>query len=450
MRATLAWLDELEPTPGTRPPDGGRLVDADPTAARARANLYRRYGAAAGAIRFDGETLDRPTILGRLATEPDEAVRRRLFLALEPVWRAVDGDGSPLSPYQRLLRSSASQWETSGSPVDANVAALGMSPSGFESTLHDILAAWRSIAGPDRLEPWDYRYAVGGAARALDRLVPAERLLDLDHRYLASLGADVTALGIRYDIQPRPGRPEIPVAFSIGMGGWAADQPPTGPWTPRPPWVFATYAQGGLGSLAELLHESGHALHSAAVRTRPAFLEWPDAETAYVEGTADVLGWDADEPAWQRHWLGTAAEPRDAVVSRYGAVMLDVCWALFEIELHRHPDRPPNDVWTVITTDGLGIVPHPEWSWWAIRGQLIDAPGYLANYALSAIMAAAVRSRVLELRGPWFAGDQGWYAVMSDRLFAAGASRPPAELLDGFLGGPLTAAPLLADLRRGE
>ena len=50
--------------------------------------------------------------------------------------------------------------------------------------------------------------------------------------------------------------------------------------------------------------------------------------------------------------------------------MLDVCWALFEIELHRHPDRRPNDVWTEITTDGLGIVPHPEWSWWALRGQL--------------------------------------------------------------------------------
>ena len=36
--------------------------------------------------------------------------------------------------------------------------------------------------------------------------------------------------------------------------------------------------------------------------------------------------------------------------------------------------------------DGLGIEPHPEWSWWAIRGQLIDLPGYLANYALSAIV----------------------------------------------------------------
>jgi hypothetical protein len=33
-------------------------------------------------------------------------------------------------------------------------------------------------------------------------------------------------------------------------------------------------------------------------------------------------------------------------------------------------------------------------------------------------------------------------------LVATGSSRPPASLLESFLGGPLTAEPLLADLRR--
>ncbi len=128
--------------------------------------------------------------------------------------------------------------------------------------------------------------------------------------------------------------------------------------------------------------------------------------------------------------------------------MLDICWALFEIELHRHPDRRPNDVWAELTSDGLGVVPHPEWSWWALRGQLIDSPGYMANYALSAIIAAAVRARILAARGPWFAGDPGWYRFVADALFVPGASRSPADLLESFLGEPLTADPLLADLRR--
>ena len=448
MRACLEWLDEAEPLPPVRGRPGDEAAGPEARDVRARAALYRRYGEAAAAIRVGPATMDRPTVLARLATEPDATARRALFEALAPVWMAVDGDGADASPYRGLLRSTAERWRIHGSPVEANAVALGMPPGSIEGTLQSILAAWRAVMGPGRVEPWDYRYAVGAAARRLDRSVAADRLLDLNHRYTASLGADPGRLGIVHDVLPRPGRPLIPVAFTIGMGAWAADQPGRGPWTPRPPWVFATYVEGGLGNLAELLHESGHAIHMAALRTRPAFLDWATQDTAFLEGTADVLGWDADEPAWQRHWLGDAAEPREALLSRYGAVMLDVCWALFEIELHRHPERRPNDVWTEVTTDGLGIVPHPEWSWWAIRGQLIDGPGYLANYALSAIMAAAVRERIAAVRGPWFEGDPGWYRFVSDALFVTGASRTPADLLGAFLGGPLTAGPLLADLGR--
>ena len=63
-------------------------------------------------------------------------------------------------------------------------------------------------------------------------------------------------------------------------------------------------------------------------------------------------------------------------------------------------------------------------------------------------MAAAVRARIL--RGPRVVARRrsGLVRFMSERLFAAGASRPPSDLLEAFLGGPLTAEPLLADLRR--
>ena len=447
MRTALAVVDELEPTPSVRA-TAGEAPPEERAAARARARLYADYGRAAESIRFRGETIHRLTALNRLATEPDPTTRRQLFESMTSLWHAVDGDGDDSSPYRRLLRVSAARWADHGSPIDANAAGLGLSAGSFEGALHDMLAAWRSVGPSGRIEPWDYRYVVGAAARRLDRLVPVGELQPLNDRYLAALGADPTGLRVSYDILPRPDRPPVATAFTIAMGAWAADQPRDGSWTPRPPWVFATYAEGGLGNLLELLHESGHAIQAAAIRTRPAFLEFPDASSAFLEGTADVLGWDVDEPDWQRRWLGDGADRHEAVMSRYGAVMLDVCWALFEIELHRNPSRRPNDVWTELTVDGLGIEPHPEWSWWAVRGQLIDGPGYLANYALSAIMAAAVRARIAEIRGPWFGGDPGWYPFVADALFVPGASRPPAELLESFLGGPLTPEALLADLRR--
>ena len=309
--------------------------------------------------------------------------------------------------------------------------------------LHAILArAGRSSPrrrGPPgaRVEPWDYRYVVGEAERRLRSAIPLDRLRPINDTHLRSLGADPDALAIGYDVVPRRGRPGHPGRLH-GTGG-------------RPgPWVFATYTErGGLGNLAELLHESGHALHYAAIRTSPAFTEPPADFAAFFEAVAEL-------------WAGTSTSPRSRpsisacrssrgttpLLERYGGVLLDVCWALFEIELYRAPGGVRNDVWAEIVADGLGIEPHPEWSWWAVRGQLIDSPGYLANYVLAAIAAAALRHRIREIRGDWSSGDPGWYAFVSERLLRYGGARSPADLIAELLGGPLTEQPFSTTSRR--
>ena len=444
IESALEWMDEFEGVDGLA--EAGGPVVEPPGVAQLRRHTFRAFGEAGDAIRVGTETIDRLTALGRLATEPDGERRRTIFGALEPVWRTVDGDGGASSPYRTLVRSSAARWAHDGSPIEAAATALGMAPGSIEGTLREILGAWRRVVGPGLVEPWDYRFMVGEVERRLNGHLPRERLQPINDAHLRSLGADPQTLRISYDVTPRPGRPPIPTAFTIGRDiGRRRDD---GSWQPAVPWIFATYAEGGLGNLEELLHESGHALHEAAIRARPALYEPLVADGGLVEGVADLVGWDAHEPAFQSRHLGVAADLRTSRLGRYGAVMLDICWALFEVVLHRDPDRVPNEVWTDITESGLGIVPHPEWSWWALRGQLIDGPGYMANYALSAMVAAAVRARIREDRGDWLAegGDPGWYAFVSDGLLRFGAGRPAADVLREFLGGPLTAAPLLDDL----
>ncbi len=450
IRGGLEWFDEWESTPRSAGPGSANEapggIDDDPAIVRLRAATFRRYGRAAAELVYVGsEKLDRLTVYERLAVLEDPDTRRRHFLALEPVWRSIDGDGGPDSPYRRLVDSSARRWARLGSPIEASAVAIGLREGSLEPMLWSILDAWRETVGTGPVEPWDHWYLSGAAARRLEERIPLGRLQALNDAHLAALGADPARLGIRYDIFPRPGRPPIPTAFSIDRG---VDPDGAGGWRARSPWVFSTYTTGGLGNLGELLHESGHAIQVAAVRARPAFAAFPMDASGFIEATADILGWDADEPAWQRHWLGAAATPVEAARHRYGGVVLDMCWALFEIAVHRAPDRRPNEVWAEITSRGLGLVPHPEWSWWAMRGQLIDGPGYLANYALSAIVAAAVRGRLRELRGDWSAGDPGWYEAVSAALFRMGSERTPADLLHDLLGGPVTAEPLLADLRR--
>ena len=140
---------------------------------------------------------------------------------------------------------------------------------------------------------------------------------------------------------------------------------------------------------------------------------------------------------------------RPAEAARRGSfaeTALDAAWALFEIRLHETPDRVPNDLWTEITSTWLGIAPHPEWSWWAMRGQLVEEPGYMANYAIGAVLAADLRAAIREARGDWLDGDPGWYAWVREHVYRFGRERSSRDVLRDVLGRPPSADALRAEL----
>ena len=173
-----------------------------------------------------------------------------------------------------------------------------MPPDSLEPWLLAILETWRDATPDSLVEPWDWYYLVGRASRALSPRIPRERLAALNAAVWRSLGADVDALRVHYDLEPREGKD--PVAFTT-FGGAR---------TPIEPWVFATYRTGGLDNLNELLHETGHAVHLAAIRTRPAFRDWPDSDP-FTEAVADFVALDVYEPAWQQRWLGDSVPLAD-------------------------------------------------------------------------------------------------------------------------------------------
>jgi len=211
---------------------------------------------------------------------------------------------------------------------------------------------------------------------------------------------------------------------------------------------MASYTAGGLGELTELIHETGHAIHIAAIDTRPAFADWPDSD-AFTEALAELTALDTAEPAWQHRWLGTSVPEHVGLHDRYADVMLDICWALFEMRLHADPDRVPSELWADLTSTYLGIAPHPELSWWAMRGQLVQDPGYMVNYALGPIIAADLRVAVRNARDDWHSGDPGWYGWVSDRLYQWGLERTSGAVLSDVLGREPTADALVAEIRRG-
>jgi hypothetical protein len=412
--------------------------------------MYRCFGTAAQSIRFEGETLDRLTVLDLLSRTEDRARRKQLFLSLANVWKSVNGDGSQQSPYRRLVRSRVAEWSTPGaravSPFVSKPPEFGLDLATVEQWLRAVLLRWRETTPDERLEPWDYSFTWGKANRDLDRSIPRRRLRKLNDSFYRALGAPPRSLGIRYDLTPRTGKD--PVAFTTFGARPRLDR---GRWTRGEFWVFATYRVGGLGNLSELLHETGHGIHLAAIRTRPALADWPDSDT-FTEALADMPALEVYEPSWQERYLGRSAPLEECLRAKYSSVVLDIAWALFEIEMHRDPGADPNRIWTAITHEYLRIEPHPELSWWAIRGQLIDAPGYMLNYALGSLIAADLRARTREIQGgrSFSEADRSWYPLLSERIYRFGLERPSREVLEAYLGRPLSPHALLEDMARAK
>lgn len=405
------------------------------------ARTFACYGEAARRIVVGRDTLDRLSILGLIGASDDAGRRERLFRALAPVWRSVNGDDGVESPYRELVRLRRQRWEDGVTPMARTAASFGLTLDDAERWLVQALEAWRAALPDTVLEPWDYYHLTGLPGRRFRDRVPVDSLLALNHRFYRSLGADPESLGIRYDLTPRDRK--YPIAFTT-FGARRTARPGS---VRSEPWVFASYRIGGFDNLAELLHETGHAVHIAAIDTRPAYHDWPDADP-FTEGIADLAALEIYEPWWQQDYLGDSVPLAASLRAKYGGVMLDMAWALFEIVGHRPGAASPNAVWTDITSRYLRIRPRPELSWWAVRGQLIGSPGYMLNYALGAFLVADLRRAVGGPDGLLAGNEPGWYRRVSASLFRFGAEIPAREVVRTFLGREPTPEALLSDLAR--
>ncbi|MBK6486185.1 MAG: hypothetical protein IPF98_04770 [Gemmatimonadetes bacterium] len=95
--------------------------------------------------------------------------------------------------------------------------------------------------------------------------------------------------------------------------------------------------------------------------------------------------------------------------------------------------RDPNAEWAAITSEYLHILPHPEWGWWAMRGQLVESPGYMMNYAIGAMVTAELRARAAGTR-PFYRPDKKMYDWLSDHLYQLRPLAPHAGRLARLRG----------------
>ena len=419
--------------------DGARR---DGDAAALQLALYACFEEIGNRIDFEGHTIVRTTALQMLQQVPDAERRKRLFSALSPLWIAVNGANTADSPYRRMMALNGAALRAGArSPVSDAAATLGITPLQAEQWLVQMLQAWAARSRGPALEPWDYWYASARASRELSPAIPRDAVLATAKRYYRDLGADLDQLGVRHDLDVRPGKAPLAYTDQIRIGRRSGHA-----WRPMRARVSANYEQGGLFVLNELIHEDGHAVHYAALRTRPAYFSLGD--DLFFEAFADVPAWSSSEPEWQQKYLGQRADEAASLRELFSNVMLDAAWGLFELRMLADPSRDPNLLWTDITSRYLNIVPHPELTWWALRVQLVRWPGYMINYGLGAVLTADIRRHIEEAIGPFDAGNPRWYAWTSANLLRFGSSIDTAPLLQRFLGRAVSPAAVLAQLQR--
>ena len=392
-------------------------------------------------MQFEGKGLNRQAALD-LFHELNEPERRKaVFMAFLPVWKSMNGNNQPDSPYRRLIAMAAADAARNGSEVDHAARDVGATTAEVEHWLEQVLEAWRVSTSDQPVEPWSFSYQGAEADRALADAVPLASLKPINQRFYQDLGADLEKLGVLYDLDARPGKASLAYTEYVIHGRMIG-----GVWRPAMARVSAPYEHGGLFVLNELVHENGHVINITAVRNRPAFSDWPS--DLFAEAFADVPAWSTYEPAWQKKYLGKQTSGPISLRALYSVVILDVAWSLFELRMLRDPSTDPNALWTEITSHYLHIVPHPEFSWWALRVQLMDSPGYMVNYGLGAVLTAEMRQHIREALGPFDTGDPRWYGWLGEHLLQYGSEHDTPTLMKDFLRRPVSPQALLDQIRR--
>jgi hypothetical protein len=392
-------------------------------------------------LSFEGGKINRVSALDLLHETSDPGRRKAVFLAFVPLWQAINGNNEPDSPYRRMIAGAVAEAARNGSEIDNAARDVGIDSAEVERWLVQMLEAWRESSGDDLVEPWDFRFQAGEADRLLGSYIPRESLLPINHRYYRDLGADLEQMGTLYDLAPRPDKAALAYTEFLTHGRLV-----NGSWRPTVARVSAPYERGGLSVLNELVHENGHVVNITAIRNRPAFVDWPS--DLFAEAFADVPAWSTYEAAWQRRYLGHEAPEQLSLRALYSMVMLDVAWSLFEMRMFRAPMTDPDALWTEITSRYLHIVPHTEFSWWAMRVQLADLPGYMVNYGLGAILTAEMRKHISEALGAFDTGDSRWYGWLSEQLLRYGSERDTRGLMQDFLGRAVSPQAFLEQIHR--
>jgi hypothetical protein len=176
MRKQFAAMSETISAPFS---PGGKCQDdsrKDQDYASLRRALLVCFTENANNVSFEGGKINRQSVLDLLHEIEEPERRKAVFMALAPLWQAINGNNEPDSPYRRMIAMAAADAAKHGSEVDAAARDAGVNTADVEQWLEQILDAWRQVNREEPIEPWSFSYSSAEADRQLAAAIPRESL----------------------------------------------------------------------------------------------------------------------------------------------------------------------------------------------------------------------------------------------------------------------------------
>lgn len=389
-----------------------------------------------------GKRLSRGEITEILRTDPDRAIRRKVYeQALSPLSKRLSGPVAELIG----LRNIEARRLGYATFADLQLALLGLDRAGLLGLFENLeqltrpayqvfLESSRQTFGLDRVEPWDVQWLADRRAELPETAFAKHKIPGLVGDLLKNFGLDPATLPVEF------------VTKDIPFGGLC--------FTIKVPDDIRIVGnpRDGYPSFRTLVHEYGHALHAAF--NRQTFYTLKRENGIFNEGMAETLAYFTHDPAWLRSVTGLDATKvgryREENFSRRILRLRNLlAQAHFEIEAYDNPAADLDRLLAEHEARYLGI-PINLTPRWAASSFPTTHPVYRQNYILADLIAAQIHATLKERFGGFFDLAQSErekvFEFLRQNFYAPGNSLEWTEKLTNATGQPLSASFLTSEL----
>jgi peptidyl-dipeptidase A len=388
--------------------------------------------------RWKGRRVGRSVLQRLLREEPRERLRRAAYHALEPLYRPLEGS------LRELVRLRNEHARTLGFRTYAEMLLgfNGLSPGRLEGLieevsvparrrLRELRSRFHEKTGRSDWFPWDFLYAREAGATLPRKAFPQDKMLPTALETIGRWGFATDRLHFR-------------IAFHDSSAGGMT----LAPDPPRDVRILV-HPTGGWLAYMILLHEVGHAVHSASIRAPRHLLRWHENIPGFGplhEGLAGLFEDVASAPGWLLSRPGLRPAEVDAFVlahrfdSLYDAAW-HASWLRVEQALYREPERDPMPSALRFDRRLFGYDDYRPLSF--VDAFFVESPVAASNYLLAILFGHQLRAAMARRFGEPLWPNRRVGPWLARTFFAGGSSYDWLERVREATGRPFGARALL-------